>query len=144
MHDIYIEGGTKRQRDIADKVISFCIQRLMPKARSLSVECTLTRSMTDLGGCWLLDNHRSFGIEVNTISKTKDLILSLIHEMVHAKQYYKKELTEALTMKSEGTMINKVYWKGKDCTDIEYMKLPYEIEAYDKQETLYKEYKQCL
>ena len=142
MHDIYIEGGTKRQRDIADKVISFCIQRLMPKARSLTVECTLTRSMTDLGGCWLLDNHRSFGVEVNTISKTKDFIISLIHEMVHAKQYYKKELTEALTMKSEGTMINKVYWKGRDCTDIEYMKLPYEIEAYDKQETLYKEYKQ--
>ena len=142
MHDIYIEGGTKRQRDIADKVISFCIQRLMPKARSLTVECTLTRSMTDLGGCWLLDNHRSFGVEVNTISKTKDFIISLIHEMVHAKQYYKKELTEALTMKTEGTMVNKVYWKGKDCTDIEYMKLPYEIEAYDKQETLYKEYKQ--
>ena len=144
MHDIYIEGGTKRQRDIADKVISFCIQRLMPKARSLTVECTLTRSMKDLGGSWLLDNHRSFGIEVNTISKTKEFIISLIHEMVHAKQYYKKELTEALTMKSEGTMINKVYWKGKDCTDIEYMKLPYEIEAYDKQETLYKEYRQWL
>jgi|TARA_B110000196_G_C21028993_1_gene606628 hypothetical protein len=142
MHDIYIEGGTKRQRDIADKVISFCIQRLMPKARSLTVECTLTRSMKDLGGSWLLDNHRSFGIEVNTISKTKEFIISLIHEMVHAKQYYKKELTEALTMKSEGIIINKVYWKGKDCTDIEYMKLPYEIEAYDKQETLYKEYKQ--
>ena len=59
MHDIYIEGGTKRQRDIADKVISFCIQRLMPRARSINVDCHLTKSMTDLGGCWVLDNKRS-------------------------------------------------------------------------------------
>ena len=93
MHDIYIEGGTKRQRDIADKVISFCIQRLMPKARSLNVELTLTKDMTDLGGCWLLDNHRSFGVEVNTISKTKDFIISLIHEMVHAKPVSYTHLT---------------------------------------------------
>ena len=140
MHDIYIEGGTKRQKDIADKVISFCLKRLMPRARSINVELTL-RSMSDLGGCWLIDNHRSFGIEVNSESKTKEFIISLIHEMVHAKQYYKKELTEALNMKSIGVIVNKVYWKGEDCTDLEYKNLPCEIEAYDMQETLYKEYK---
>ncbi len=80
MHDIYIEGGTKRQRDIADKVISFCIQRLMPKARSLNVELTLTKDMTDLGGCWLLDNHRSFGIEVHKIPKDPMEQMSLLRE----------------------------------------------------------------
>ena len=143
MHDIYIEGGTKRQRDIADKVISFCLKRLMPRARSINVELTL-RSMSDLGGCWLIDNHRSFGIEVNSESKTKEFIISLIHEMVHAKQYYKKELTEALNMKSIGVIVNKVYWKREDCTDLEYKNLPYEIEAYDMQETLYKEYKKWV
>ena len=141
MHDIYIEGGSKRQRDIADKVISFCIQRLMPRARSLNVELTLTRSMLDLGGSWLLDNHRSFGIEVNSISKTKEFIVSLIHEMVHAKQYYTKELYEVLTMNSKGAMVNKIIWKGRDCTNLKYEDLPYELEAYDLQETLYKEYK---
>ena len=143
MHDIYIEGGTKRQKDIADKVISFCLKRLMPRARSINVELTL-RSMSDLGGCWLLDNHRSFGIEVNSESKTKEFIISLIHEMVHAKQYYTKELCEVLTMNSDGGMVVKTLWKGKDCTNLEYRDLPYELEAYHMQDNLYKEYKKWV
>ena len=141
MHDIYIEGGTKRQKDIANKVISFCIKRLMPRARSINVDCHLTKSMTDLGGCWVLDNKRSFGIEVNTISKTKEFIISLIHEMVHAKQYYAEELIEVLTMKKNGVMVNRIIWKGKDCTNLKYENLPYELEAYFMQDNLYKEYK---
>jgi hypothetical protein len=141
MHDIYIEGGTKRQRDIADKVISFCIQRLMPRARSINVDCHLTKSMTDLGGCWVLDNKRSFGIEVNTISKTKEFIISLIHEMVHAKQYYTEELIEVLTKNKKGDIVNRIIWKGKDCTTIKYDNLPYELEAYHMQDNLYEEYK---
>jgi len=143
MHDIYIEGGTKRQRDIADKVISFCLKRLMPRARSINVELTL-RSMSDLGGCWLIDNHRSFGIEVNSESKTKEFIISLIHEMVHAKQYYTQELCEVLTMNSNGSMVIKTLWKGKDCTNLEYRDLPHELEAYHMQDNLYKEYKKWV
>ena len=141
MHNIYVDGGTKRQREIANKVISFCIKRLMPRARSIFVDCHLTKSMTDLGGCWLLDNNRSFGIELNTVSKTKEFIISLIHEMVHAKQYYTGELIEVLTKNKKGAIVNKIIWQGKDCTNIKYDNLPYELEAYHMQDNLYKEYK---
>jgi len=38
-------------------------------------------------------------------------------------------------------MVAKTLWKGKDCTNLEYRDLPYELEAYHMQDNLYEEYK---
>ena len=57
------------------------------------------------------------------------------------KQYYTQELCEVLTMNSDGVMVAKTLWKGKDCTNLEYRDLPHELEAYHMQDNLYKEYK---
>jgi hypothetical protein len=144
MNDIYIEGGTKRQKELATSVIEFSIRKLLPRVRTLLIDVELTNHMEDLGGCWVLDNHRNCGIEINKSASTKDFIISVLHEMVHVKQFYRKELTEKFIYRlseSNKSFVQRVYWKGKDCTDLKYNDLPHEHEAYDISQQLYKEWK---
>ena len=57
----------------------------------------------------------------------------MLHELVHVKQYFKKELKD----------INGVEmrWKGETHIGIDYYNLPWEKEAYELQESLLIEYK---
>ena len=48
---------------------------------------------------------------------------------------------EEITELFDGGMVSKTLWKGKDCTNLEYKDLPYELEAYHMQDNLYEEYK---
>ena len=54
---------------------------------------------------------------------------TLAHELVHVKQFARKELDPALQ-----------YWKGKDHVDTEYWQQPWEIEARKLQQKLMKAY----
>ena len=56
----------------------------------------------------------------------KDIVKTICHEMVHMKQYLRKELT-----------MDGLKWMGKDHTNTPYMDQPAEKEAYDLQEELY-------
>tara|TARA_R100001143_G_C3323633_1_gene115984 strand:- start:36 stop:473 length:438 start_codon:yes stop_codon:yes gene_type:complete len=141
MNDIYIEGGTKRQKKLTQSVIEFAIRKLLPRVRTLLLDVSITNHCKDLGGCWLLDDYKTCGMELNKSSSTKDFIISILHEMVHVKQFYRKELIEKLVFTFNHSFVQRVYWKGRDCTDIEYKNLPYEQEAYDMSMQLYKEWK---
>ena len=48
-----------------------------------------------------------------------DILLHLTHELIHAKQYFKKELSPV-----------KHTWKGKDHSKTSYARQPWEKEAY--------------
>lgn len=61
----------------------------------------------------------------------------LAHEMVHLKQYIKGELIDLTNWATQ--------WKGDIYKDnIPYEQLPWEIEAFSMQKSLYKEYKREL
>lgn len=88
---------------------------------------------------WTDDNHvcREFLITVNKKLNKKTTLIALAHEMVHVKQFAKKELKDYL--RSE-----KVRWKGKifHLEKIKYWSCPWEKEAYKKDKILYEKYKQ--
>ena len=58
-------------------------------------------------------------------------IKTLIHEFVHLKQW----LQGTLRMKS-----GKMYFEGESVEKYEYMDQPHEIEAYDSEERLAREF----
>ena len=81
--------------------------------------CTMSKVDTNGGKYW-------WGVIELKNDAPKDLVKTICHEMVHIKQYLRKELG-----------MDGVTWKGEDTTDVEYMDNPSEIEAYDLQEKLY-------
>jgi predicted nucleotidyltransferase component of viral defense system len=88
-------------------------------------------------GLAIIDGHnkrgypREFIIEVNRSLTEHEKIMTLAHELVHIRQYAKMELNEEMNS-----------WHGEyvNADVIPYHEQPWEIEAYDVGDKLFKEY----
>ena len=75
-------------------------------------------------------NPRHFIIEVNSNQNDGERVRTLAHEMVHIKQYCRKELNEEATV-----------WRDEVVNpNLSYDEQPWEIEAHSLGDTLYEEY----
>lgn len=125
MNYIEVKGGTKKEREIVEATIALCIRQLMPRARSLDIEAKLVKNCSAYGYCCQTDNNRTFELELRKGLGLYDLIATVCHEMVHVKQYYRKELTE-----------DRIWKKRKIGSDIKYLDQPWEKEAFKLEEKL--------
>ena len=141
-----ITGGIKRDRILAERVISFCIKELLPRHRNLLITCKLKNIINDgaYGWCWEGDEKKSYEIEIDSrlsrdgiIEDVDDGVYAFIeticHEMVHVMQYATKSLVQ------RGGALQ--YWKCKDkkyrnYAKTDYDKQPWEAQAYRMQDVL--------
>lgn len=119
-------GGNKKRRKLAEDVVNFCIQELMPRMRTLDITVDITNDCPNCGYCLAVDK-REFVIEVKNCESDLEFVETICHEMVHVKQGARRELLDvSLTLKK---------WKGQEWitlyTNVEdYMNFPWEQEAY--------------
>jgi len=98
------------------------------RKRPLDITIKITKKMEEQGLCEFNQDFINPEIEIYLNKKTGELemVKTLAHELVHAKQFLRKELKA----------INKsFYWKGKLSENEEW-----EDEAYELEEKLYGEY----
>jgi hypothetical protein len=127
MNYIEVTGGNKFQREIAEKVVYEMISALMPRVRTLDINIEIKKFTGDtVGWCLMGDTHKEFEIEVSKDLSLKDFVTTICHEMVHVKQYYRKEM--------DGESMR---WKKKVLPEnTNYYELPWEKEAYRMQDKL--------
>ena len=130
MNEIDVIGGTKRQRDYARSMVNYCIKKLMPRMNTLEIEVKLTKLKGDANGYCLRETDRTYFIEADPTIGQRAMLETVAHEMVHVKQYARREMTDYVH--SNGVASKAKYWKWKDrmvsdATD--YWDLPWEIEA---------------
>jgi hypothetical protein len=127
MNYIEVTGGNKFQREIAEKVVHEMISALMPRVRTLDINIEINKFTGDtVGWCLMGDTHKEFEIEVSKDLSLKDFVTTICHEMVHVKQYYRKEM--------DGESMR---WKKKVLPEnTNYYELPWEKEAYRMQDKL--------
>ena len=138
MNAIDAIGGTRRQRKLAEEVARFCVETMMPRMRTLDVIIELKMKLEDQvkGYCLSIDK-RNFYIEIDkSVDTFEEFVKTVCHEMVHVKQGARNELVEK-SAEIGPFRLNKQYWKGDDCSAMEYAKQPWEIEAYELQEELH-------
>lgn len=138
MNLVFIEG-TSKYRDLAEDVAHWCLDRLLPNYRSITVDIVFRNlSYRDyVGLCEWMDTNvrpREFEISVERGFGKENVIKTVIHEMVHVKQYVKSELAERYKYG------HQQLWKKQDYSDAGYDDQPWEIEAYKLQDILYDEY----
>jgi hypothetical protein len=127
MNLVEIKGGKKSQREVVLKTVNLMIKELLPRVRTLDISVNL-KKMTDdaVGYCMMGDTNREFEIECSKEMTLKDLVTTICHEMVHVKQYYRKEMDD-----------RGFTWKKKDIDEkTPYYDLPWEKEAYAMQDEL--------
>ena len=71
---------------------------------------------------------RDFTISLHSGMKEIDYVKTLLHELVHLKQW----VEGSLRLKS-----GRTYYKGMNVSDVKYYEQPHEIEAFKLQEELY-------
>lgn len=74
-------------------------------------QCSGDKNSADITLCRYNENGVRFTLD--------EIMLNLAHELIHAKQYFKKELSPV-----------KHTWKGKDHSKTSYARQPWEKEAY--------------
>jgi len=122
---IFVEGGSKRQREVAFDCATFVWKSLMPRIRKCEVNISL-KKLTGYHGTCLDVGIREFQIDVDKkLGLGDDFTTTIFHEMVHVKQLvYKEFFTECNFYSSHE----------------EYVNLPWEKEAYELQEVLLKQW----
>ncbi len=131
MNLITVEGSNKKRRLLAEEVVYFCIQKLMPRIRTLDVR-VLLKNIDDADGYCNSESKREFEIEIKKQLKDNLFISTVAHEMVHVWQYATGQLSQ------RGC---KEFWRGKDYTDTSYSRQPWERQAMRMEKRLLKEFK---
>jgi len=120
----------KRIKEYINNILYFYLPTIR---RNVHIEITISNTCDDdlYGACW--GDKRSIEITLARKDLTLDQMMhNLAHELIHAKQYLKGELSPYKHM-----------WKGKDYSECSYLTLPWEQEAYANEEKLYKFYWLC-
>lgn len=121
---IFVSGGTRKQRKLVDDIAQFCYNDLMPLIRKCDININI-KNMKAYEGTCLDTDEREYEIEVNKNQSLENILVTVCHEMVHVKQYVRKELFSEC-----------IFYKSHE----EYLNLPWEVEAYAKQEELYQKW----
>lgn len=157
---VIVNGGTKEQRQLVHNITGWFCNKFFNRFKSYNIEFDLCKIKGNVQG-WCLEIDRNAShIEIDKRLKGDDFITCVLHELVHVKQQFKKELVElngkAKRWKDEihiGIMnfsdMDKIEAEKirmmaltKDVFVSDYMELPWEIEAYAMQETLLIEWKE--
>ena len=125
---IRITGGTKNQKKYARSMVKFCIKTLMPRMKTLDITVKLKNPKGAMGYCLELDDNRTFEIEIDRNMRLRKLLETVAHEMVHVKQYARRELHPV-----HNTWCGKTYNPEK----VSYWDLPWEIEAHGREVGLF-------
>jgi hypothetical protein len=129
---IYVEviGTTSDELRIHLKEVCYLFLKhlnIYKKTIPLDISITLCR-MEEQGHCQFNDDFTFPEIDISLRKglKREELVLTLAHELVHARQFLRKQL------KNEGRI---QYWMGVESNNEEW-----EVEAYELEKQLYEEY----
>lgn len=128
-------SGYNYSKKLCESVVSWFIQKYLPRHK-LEIEVSHRGMMREgfYGLCTVQDcdyRPRSFLIELHNKMNREFYIQTLLHELVHVRQHVRGEL------KDRGS---KRLWKGVDHSATDYDDQPWEVEAYDLEVKLCKEY----
>ena len=157
---VIVSGGTKKQRELVHNITDWFCDKFFNRFKSYNIEFDLCKIEGNVQGWAMEIDKNASHIEIDKRLKGDDFITCVLHELVHVKQQFKKELVElngkAKKWKDEihiGIMnfsdMDKIEAEKirmmaltKDVFVSDYMDLPWEKEAYAMQETLLIEWKE--
>jgi hypothetical protein len=142
---IYVRGPNERltKKEIRD-IVSFSSQILLGKRLSKYITVYVQNNKLkkyEWGYCgptdWNYSKHREFEILLNNTASRKNQIITILHEMIHLKQYARNELVCYNTFGKYKWLGKKMYTSPND-----YENLPWEIEAEKTEKVLFEMYRE--
>lgn len=131
MISINVENGIAKERQLMTDLAYYCVKKLMPRKQNLEIDIIQIKNLQETDGelasCIDTEDLNTFEIQLDKGMSLRKKLLSVAHEMVHVKQFTRKELEHT-------SSINRQLWSGKNYnTKNRYYDLPWEIEAYGRE-----------
>lgn len=120
--DYYVWNANEEQKAAVDKAMAV-VQKCMILSNRPDISIDVEFVSTAGGGCVDMEDGE-FLIEINSRMREVSIIKTVLHEMIHVKQYAEGRLTQT-------------EWMGRPHPDLPYRELPWEIEAYAREQELY-------
>jgi len=117
-NNVNVHGGTKAVNRLVEDVAWFALDELLPRFRTLHIEITI-KPLPNHGNCLMANSRREYEIQLNENDDLNVQIITLCHELVHVKQYVRKEI---------GPDYNQ--YIEEEYSSVAYEDLPWEKEAY--------------
>ena len=130
---IRVNGGTSQQKEIATKVAKWCCEYY-------NISPVVHIRLRPYEDCWgyCVEGRMkgSYRIMIAYNQSLRDFIATVVHEMIHVKQYVRGELVDLIRTPTT------CKWMGEtvDWTKLEDNE-PWEIETYERSNILYEEWK---
>ena len=84
---ILVTGGYQHERDMTRIVISWCINQFNLDVHTTSINVLLKPRFTDCYGTCVDNDDGGYDIEISFNQSLRDFVATIVHEMVHVKQY---------------------------------------------------------
>ena len=123
MNYVEVTGGKLYQRKYVESLSYFCLKILMPRKNNLEIYINLKTLNEDAYGYCLAVDNNEYELEIDKNLSLRKLLTTVAHELVHVKQYARKEL------KGDYVWLGRTYAPKK--TD--YWDRPWEIEAHGRE-----------
>ena len=138
MH-LTITGKCKNvKRDIIKRAVAFYADYLdITKNKVdlwLDFECNLQKKQGDEAYC-VNEGGGKYTITVDSTFSKRKILIALAHEMVHIKQYVKRELTY-----NERKKVSRYRGQVYKDANMNYWDMPWEIEAFGRELGLYRQF----
>lgn len=129
---ISIEGGTAKQRDLGENALRYYVKKLLPRKRSLNIDLRIKNLLKDdIAGLCEHVGGNEFVIDSHHRGNLYEFLSYLAHESIHLKQFATGQLKYVR---------HKELWEGEDFTNVPYKQQPWEVEAWDGQHELAKDF----
>jgi len=81
--------GTNKERDIAERVVQWCLEHFNLEWYGIDINLEICKYKTYkcCGTCEEGDDSNSFNITIANDQSIRDFVATITHEMVHVKQY---------------------------------------------------------
>lgn len=116
MTKVRIQGGKAHQRDYAQKTVAWCLKRLkLDTLRTLDLDVRLKPLDDCCGWCKPQgESNRAFQIVIGTNQTLRNFVMTVVHEMIHVKQYARGEWLMDGEPEAWGTqeILTDELWKG--------------------------------
>ena len=148
---ITVEGFNKKVTQELREAAEFFAYQLMDSrmVRNLTLDIEKYRDLEDPGEVVNEDGtyrSRWFTINIRASKEDEDPVKTLAHEMVHVKQYAKRELRKSICVGKGLRQRRAVVWQGEPWlpkrNEDAYWDAPWEIEAYGREVGLYHKWVQ--
>lgn len=132
MINLYFQGRVKnraRYEEFACNVLNELLPR--PFKREIEVFVHFTKNIEEMGPCHV-EEKDVIGVQINTDQSAGEIAQTLAHELVHVKQFIRKELNADMNR-----------WKRDRIPEdvmIPYRSQPWEVEAYEMEGWLTEAY----